>query len=265
MQLHVDRPTPSAPCPSVPKCRRNSNVWRPRTRNWRPRVSSVVSIGLSAAADAMPKLVDHDQRREQIAQAVCQVVAKRGFDQATVARIARSVGFTTGMVAHYFKSKEEIFLAALRLILRRMEQRLLRAQPAGNDLLEVLSEALPIDRLRRDECAFWTAFWGKVPTDQSARRLNAWVHREYAGLFERCIAAHWPEWARWPTALRVRVLGSIMTFINGLTASAVTSPSDWPAARQLEQLDLQLRLLHDWAKNIRSRTEYAATRALAFG
>jgi hypothetical protein len=43
-----------------------------------------------------------------------------------------------------------------------------------------------------------------------------------------------------------------MTFINGLTASAVTSPRDWPATRQLEQLRLQLTLLKDWAKPARA-------------
>ena len=40
----------------------------------------------------------------------------------------------------------------------------------------------------------------------------------------------------------------MVTFINGLTASAVTSPSDWPAAMQIEQLRLQLELLRQWAK-----------------
>ena len=39
----------------------------------------------------------------------------------------------------------------------------------------------------------------------------------------------------------------MVTFINGLTASAVVSQSDWPAARQMEQLRLQLQLLHGWA------------------
>ena len=38
-----------------------------------------------------------------------------------------------------------------------------------------------------------------------------------------------------------------MTFINGITASTVASRSDWPAARQTEQLRLQLELLHAWA------------------
>ena len=59
----------------------------------------------------MPKVVDHGQRREQIAFAACQVVAKYGFERATVARIASAAGYTTGMVAHYFKTKQDIILA----------------------------------------------------------------------------------------------------------------------------------------------------------
>jgi hypothetical protein len=43
------------------------------------------------------------------------------------------------------------------------------------------------------------------------------------------------------------VLRSVVTFMNGLTASAVTSPRDWPAAMQVQQLRLQLELLRHWA------------------
>jgi TetR/AcrR family transcriptional regulator, transcriptional repressor of bet genes len=196
----------------------------------------------------MPKVVDHGQRRDEIALVTCQVVAKYGFEQATVARIARAAGYTTGMVAHYFESKQEIILAALRLMLLRIEQRLTRERRGGAaNLLEVLSEALALDEQRFTECAFWMAFWGQVSADKKLRHLNVWVHREYQRLFARCFAEQWREWAVWPPALRDQVLRSVVTFINGLTASSVTSPRDWPPATQIEQLRLQLDLLRNWA------------------
>jgi hypothetical protein len=86
-----------------------------------------------------------------------------------------------------------------------------------------------------------------VSADKKLKRLNAWVHREYMRLFARCFAEHWEEWVQWPPPVRDQVLRSMVTFINGLTASAVTSPSDWPAAMQIEQLRLQLELLRPWA------------------
>jgi AcrR family transcriptional regulator len=195
----------------------------------------------------MPKIVDHAARRDEIALVACRVVATYGFENATVVRIAREAGYTTGMIAHYFDSKQEIILAALRIVLRRMDERL--ASPAAHDatLLELLSESLPLDAQRSTEAAFWTAFWGQMSTDKRLKRINAWVHREYMRLYTRCLAGHWPEWNSWPASVRDEVLCAVATFLNGLTANAVISPSEWPAARLLSQLDLQLALWRAWA------------------
>ena len=201
----------------------------------------------------MPKIVDHAKRRDEIALVACQVVADHGFEQATVARIARAAGYTTGMVAHYFDSKQDIILAALRLILKRIEERLMRERDAGEaNLLSVLSEAIAIDPQRFTESAFWLAFWGQMSADPKLKRLNVWVHREYMRLFERCFAKYWPEWKTRPPAIRDQVLRSVVTCMNGLTAGAVTSPRDWPARKQVEHLGLQLELLRGWAAPRRS-------------
>src|ERR1700761_834043 len=143
----------------------------------------------------MPKIVDHDARRDEIAQIACRVVATHGIEHATVARIARAAGYTTGMVAHYYESKQDIILAALRLMLLRIEERLMRQRRGnGSELVEVLAEALALDEQRFIESAFWLAFWGQVSADKKLKKLNAWVHREYMRLFARCFAEYWPHW-----------------------------------------------------------------------
>jgi TetR/AcrR family transcriptional regulator, transcriptional repressor of bet genes len=196
----------------------------------------------------MPKIVDHEKRRDEIALVACRVVAQVGFDQATIVRIAREAGYTTGMVAHYFDTKQDIIIAALRLILRRIEERLdPDAGGAPTDLLALLTEALPVDETRYTECAFWIAFWGQVPADRRLKSINAWLHREYLRLFERCLARGWRGWSGWSAATREQVLRSVVTFINGITASTVASRADWPAERQIGQLHLQLELLQNWA------------------
>jgi len=197
----------------------------------------------------MPKIVDHEQRRDEIALIACRVVAEYGFDRASMVRIAREAGYTTGMLAHYFDTKQDIIIAALRLILRRIDERLTQSATAKArpDLLALLTEALPVDEHRRTECAFWTTFWGQVSSDKRLKRINAWVHREYMRLFERCLVQSWPEWTQWTATTREEVLRSLVTFINGLTASAVANGGDWPAARQIEQVQLQIELLRAWA------------------
>ena len=205
----------------------------------------------------MPKIVDHAQRRDEIALVACRVVAEHGFDRASMVRIAREAGYTTGMLAHYFDSKQDIISAALRLILRRIDERLTRpADSSGRpDLLELLLEALPVDAHRHVECAFWITFWGQVTADKRLKRINGWVHREYMRLFERCLDVSWPEWSQWSPGTRDQVLRSLVTFINGLTASAVANPGDWPPDRQTGQLRLQLQLLRTWAIGAASTRE----------
>ena len=66
-------------------------------------------------------------------------------------------------------------------------------------------------------------------------------------LFERCLAQAWREWSSWQPGTREQVLRSLVTFINGLTASAVVGRNEWPPERQIEQLKLQIELLRAWA------------------
>jgi hypothetical protein len=196
----------------------------------------------------VPKIVDHAARRDEIALVACRVVAEHGFEKATVVRIAREAGYTTGMVAHYFDSKQEIILAALRLMLRRIEERLVRPARRGESLLVVLAESLPLDAQRSIESAFWMAFWGQMSADAHLKQINTWVHGEYTRLYGRCLSEHWPEWPEWHEDLRDEVLRAVATFLNGLTAGALISPKEWPAQRQLAQLERQLSLWRSWAQ-----------------
>ena len=136
----------------------------------RPASRSAAEPGASQQARAnMPKIVDHAKRREEIAHVACQVVASYGFEQATVARIARAAGYTTGMVAHYYDSKQDIILAALRLILLRIEERLTRERQQRRG--ESFGRAVGGARHRCPavaECAFWMAFWGQVSATTSS-------------------------------------------------------------------------------------------------
>ena len=129
------------------------------------------------------------------------------------------------------------------------------------DLLALLTEALPVDETRYTECAFWIAFWGQVSTDRRLKRINAWLHREYLRLFERCLARGWREWRAAGRRRRAtRCCARSITFINGLTASAVASRGDWPAARQIEQLRLQLRAAARLGDGRRRRSSQRQTR-----
>jgi hypothetical protein len=207
----------------------------------------------------MPKIVDHAARRAEIAQVACSVVARLGFEQATTVRIAEAAGYSTGMIAHYFDSKQEIINAALRLTLRRVEQRL--NEPHAS-LFDVLSQMLPLDQPRAMEASFWMAYWGQVPSDPYFKRLNVWVHRQYAVLYERCFEQHWPEWAAWPVSVRRVVQGAIVTFVDGATVNTALFAKEYSTERLLRELRLHIDLWHAWGVSAAGSGAAAAPRGV---
>jgi AcrR family transcriptional regulator len=85
----------------------------------------------------MPKIVDSEARREEIAEAIWRVIAKHGMEAVTVREIAKEACCTTGMLVHYFKNKDELILHALRTTTMRIGGRMWERgeQAAGDDVL----------------------------------------------------------------------------------------------------------------------------------
>jgi TetR/AcrR family transcriptional repressor of bet genes len=63
------------------------------------------------------------ERRKQIAQALLTVMAKRGYDGATIGAIAEAAGLAPGLIHYHFKNKQEILLDAIRQLTELLEQR----------------------------------------------------------------------------------------------------------------------------------------------
>jgi TetR/AcrR family transcriptional repressor of bet genes len=67
----------------------------------------------------MSRPTNSDARREQISDALIRVMARRGYDGASIADIAKSARLTAGLVHYHFDSKLEILLLALERLVRR--------------------------------------------------------------------------------------------------------------------------------------------------
>lgn len=120
----------------------------------------------------MPKTVDHEQRREDLADAVWRVIRRDGVDGASVRRVAREAGWSPGSLRHYFASQSKLLDFAAQLVVDRIEARI-----AALDCLDdpreaveqVLFELLPLDDERRAENEVWLAFAGRALIDPGLR------------------------------------------------------------------------------------------------
>jgi|JI8StandDraft_2_1071088.scaffolds.fasta_scaffold07758_3 AcrR family transcriptional regulator len=57
----------------------------------------------------MPKIVDHQQYRQQLLSQCFALFAKHGYGSITMRAIAQGLGVSTGTLYHYFNSKEQLF------------------------------------------------------------------------------------------------------------------------------------------------------------
>ena len=62
----------------------------------------------------MPRVVDHEARRAEVAAVAADLIARRGLDGVSVRDVAAAGGYSTTVVTHYFASKRELLLHAYR-------------------------------------------------------------------------------------------------------------------------------------------------------
>lgn len=184
----------------------------------------------------MPKVVDHERRREDIAEATWRVVASRGLDAATVREIASETGCSTGVLAHYFRDKDELLLYALRLAwdraARRMEDRS-RNRPAREALRSVLLEALPLDDDGRAEWRVWLSFWGRAASDASLAAEQKARYALWRRLVQRLILACQREGSVGPDVDVQEATESIVALVDGIGIQATLEPDHLRPERQI--------------------------------
>lgn len=67
----------------------------------------------------MPRVVDHDERREEILARCVDLFASHGYAALPMRRIAAELGVSTGTLYHYFESKTALFRAMMKWLVVR--------------------------------------------------------------------------------------------------------------------------------------------------
>lgn len=129
----------------------------------------------------MPKVIDHEKRKIQLAEATWKIIAEEGIEQATVRKIASASGLSVGALRHYFSTQSELLSFSMELVSERVRHRALAKTYKGNPLdivKESISELLPADDERKIEMEVWLAFSVKMLVDTKLRPLSENVYQE---------------------------------------------------------------------------------------
>ncbi|MFI5952416.1 TetR/AcrR family transcriptional regulator [Cryptosporangium sp. NPDC051539] len=114
----------------------------------------------------MPKRVDHQQRRREIADALLRVVGVHGLHGMSLREVASEAGVSLRLVQYYFPSKEQLLLFTAAYLNRRLaEEATARVEEAGPSPRTVIEATLA----------------ALLPTDPDTRRFHL-AHAAFAVL-----------------------------------------------------------------------------------
>ncbi|MDB5666089.1 transcriptional regulator BetI [Cypionkella sp.] len=123
----------------------------------------------------MPKLGMEPIRKAALVKATIVEIGLVGSLDVTVSQIAKRAGMSSALAHHYFGSKEEMFLAAMRHILTlygaEVRGALALADGPESRLRSVLAASFSATNFRREAVGAWLNFWVLAQTAPEARRL----------------------------------------------------------------------------------------------
>jgi TetR/AcrR family transcriptional repressor of bet genes len=135
--------------------------------------------------------------RQKLITATINSIAKRGFADTTLARVAEGAGLSRGIVNFHFRTKDALFLETLKYMSREYRSNWLRAfDEAGPTAAEKLEAVLMIDfeppLSNRNRLACWFAFYGEAksrPTYMAACTESDQINYDAVGNLCRTIIA----------------------------------------------------------------------------
>jgi AcrR family transcriptional regulator len=191
----------------------------------------------------VPKIVDHDERRLDLARAAVKVIDREGIEGATLRDIAKEAGYSTGILGHYFGSRHDVLVAALGYCMASATGRMASAAETYRGLKsvhEMAAELLPLDKARSRENRIWLLYGAEALTARRLRkeyqlhdgRLRALLR----GALEQAI-----EDGELDSSVDAELEANRLLALNdGISLQALFDRDYWTDDRQIDAMDVHL-------------------------
>ena len=130
----------------------------------------------------MPKIVDHDERRALIVEALWRVIARDGAHGVSVRHVAAEAGMPKSSIGHYVGTMPQLMGLAVDQLVQENTDYVLSLDLFSLDLdkaTEVLYTLVPVSERRRHMSGVWLLLASQAGADpefaEVLRRLNASV------------------------------------------------------------------------------------------
>jgi len=185
--------------------------------------------------------------RQKLITATINSIAKHGFAETTLARVSAGAGLSRGIVNFHFRSKDALFLEALRFLSREYRENWSRAfDEAGPTAAEKLEAVLMVDFeppiSNRNRIAAWFAFYGEAksrPTYMAS--CTDMDQATYDAIVDLCRTII--EEGGYPNLDPERVAEGFSTMGDGLWLDILISPRDSSPELSKQTMSTYLRAL----------------------
>lgn len=192
---------------------------------------------------AVPKIVDHEQRRQEIVDAYLRLLARDGV-AATTRAIAGELGVATGAIWHYFDGFDSVVAAAFTRVLDLTDDRIgaaTRGLSGLEALYAMMGEILPLSKVTVDEAYVVVGFWGRLASNASLASAQAGLserwEKQLAGFLDEARA----DGTLLPDAPVAELADLLLSIGAGQQAQVVMGTPLTAPDRQVRLLDTILR------------------------
>lgn len=113
---------------------------------------------------------------ESLVRAAYRLIASKGIERTTLQDIADAAGVSKALAVYYFKTKENLLLAAIRWVLARVAERMTSALTSveePEERVRVMLDTIFVDpRRNRDFYLAYTALIGEAARNERFNELN---------------------------------------------------------------------------------------------
>jgi AcrR family transcriptional regulator len=148
---------------------------------------------MSATSGSTPKRSRREETRERLIEAAISVLARQGYERATVDQIVGEAGFSKGAFYVHFQAKEDVFWAILDERISRQQDAFLRAvdpaQPIIESIKAILTGLFALDKNDPHWVSLIVEFAAHAARDERVREQISAMYRRWRGLTIEALAA----------------------------------------------------------------------------
>ncbi len=178
---------------------------------------------------------------DRILEAACEIIAEEGIDEVRIARVATRARASSGLVHHYFSTREELLEKALVHSFERAgDDRFGDAgesapASAAASLGLAIRECLPFPGQSEREWVLWVELWLRAVREPALRPVAAALYERYRKWLRAMVRAGFEsgEFTLTEDAAKIADIAMAMLDGAGIRAMLADPAMDVEAARDL--------------------------------